>query len=261
MQMRGGQGQSCQEGDTLPAAQQIPVLIVDDEADVLKALEFRFKNFGFSVTTASSGAVALRTLNEVRCPIVVTDVNMPEMTGVEMLKRIREKDPVHPKVFVITGFSQFTLEEIFDAGADGMFEKPFEAKLLAQTIRSAFESRDLRWGKAPGVKPKYQFVRDFQSLSDAQKHRTFNIGRGGLFMAERKILPEVGDLVGFEVHFARGFLPGIGGTGVVRWVRNHDIGSCPAGFGVEINYINEIWRQSFSVYLDSNRLVAYIPRC
>ncbi len=70
------------------------ILIVDDENNILNMLERVLKHDGYSVLTASSGDLALNLIDRYAVDIVLTDIKMPGMDGMELLTKIKEKDPI-----------------------------------------------------------------------------------------------------------------------------------------------------------------------
>lgn len=110
------------------------VLLVDDEREFTAALAERLALRGFDAITAASGAEALEILDRNPPHIVVSDVMMPGLSGMELLKRIRK---YHPRVQVIllTGMScAFDTEEALRLGAFACLMKPLNIKELIDTI-------------------------------------------------------------------------------------------------------------------------------
>lgn len=102
------------------------LLIVDDEADIREMLARHFRFLGYEVETAANGSGALAKLAEVRTEVVISDIVMPEMDGVELLRAVRSQYPmIH--VIMITGY--VTLENALACmrhGADACVFKPLE---------------------------------------------------------------------------------------------------------------------------------------
>ena len=102
------------------------LLIVDDEAEVREMLSRHFRFLGYHVDTASDGNEALRKLAEARTEVVISDIVMPQMDGVELLRAIREQYPM-THVIMITGY--VTLGNALACmrhGADTCIFKPLE---------------------------------------------------------------------------------------------------------------------------------------
>ena len=102
------------------------VLIVDDEEHICKTLSRHLQYLGYDVDTALSGREALSKLEKKKTDVVISDIMMPVMTGVQLLKTIRSEYPM-TRVIMITGY--VTLENALAclrAGADTCIFKPIE---------------------------------------------------------------------------------------------------------------------------------------
>jgi len=69
------------------------ILLVDDEAGIRKVLGISLQDSGYDVHTAENGQEALRLFKEIAPPIVLTDIKMPDMDGIELLRHIKEESP------------------------------------------------------------------------------------------------------------------------------------------------------------------------
>lgn len=115
------------------------ILVVDDEAAVRRVLAKMLRAEGFEVIEAENGRRALTVLSSVVVDTVLLDVMMPEMSGLELCRRIRENDAtVHtPVVFVTAAIDREFRREARAAGADDFLSKPFdEIELLARVQNS-----------------------------------------------------------------------------------------------------------------------------
>lgn len=114
------------------------VLLVDDEEDIRTALSRCLRREGYTLVQAASGAEALSIVQRRQIDIIVTDQMMPEMTGVELLTRIRE---VHPHVvrIVLTGYADFEVVKaaINEAEIFRFLTKPWDDDDLRLTLRNA----------------------------------------------------------------------------------------------------------------------------
>ena len=124
--------------------QRPSVLVVDDEAAILDTLRILLRNEGFEPHVAHGGRNALEQLSGLRPDIVLTDIRMPNVTGVEVLSAAREADPDTP---VILMTAQATLQSAMQAVNEGAFyyiQKPFRNDELIAIVRRAAEHRRLR---------------------------------------------------------------------------------------------------------------------
>jgi signal transduction histidine kinase len=117
------------------------VLLVDDEPDFLENLGRRLELRGFPITLAASGPEALEILDRGPVDVVVLDVRMPGMDGIETLRRIKEN---HPRVEVVLLTGHADLESAMEGMRFGFFDyltKPVELSLLIDKIDDAFQRR------------------------------------------------------------------------------------------------------------------------
>ncbi|MDA8340139.1 MAG: sigma-54 dependent transcriptional regulator [Nitrospiraceae bacterium] len=119
------------------------ILVVDDQKTVCYSLHRFLQSEGYNVHTATSGEDALSVLNDVKPDLVIMDVRMPEMDGLEVLKKIKES---HPKVQVIMMTAFSTTEKAIYAiklGAYDYLAKPFDNDELLIRVKDAIKTREL----------------------------------------------------------------------------------------------------------------------
>jgi two-component system response regulator HydG len=120
------------------------ILIVDDEEALCRALEGDLRRRGFDAFYRTSGARALETIRTEPIDVVVTDLNMPGMTGLELCERVVANRPDLP-VIVLTAFGSLeTAVGAIRAGAYDFVNKPVETDVLAIAIERAARHRDLQ---------------------------------------------------------------------------------------------------------------------
>lgn len=120
------------------------VLIVDDETGILESLGILLRNAGFATHTARGGRAGLEQLTLLQPDIVLSDVRMPDVGGVEILAAARQQDPDTP---VILMTAQATLQSAMQAVNEGAFyyiQKPFRNDELLAILKRAAEHRELR---------------------------------------------------------------------------------------------------------------------
>ncbi len=118
-----------------------PILIVDDEAGIRHSLEGVLKDEGFSCALAKDGPDALFLLSSVHPSLVLLDIWMPGMDGIETLRRIKETSPGTP-VIMMSGHATITTAiKATRIGASDFIEKPLEIDLLLNAVRSALGVR------------------------------------------------------------------------------------------------------------------------
>jgi putative two-component system response regulator len=126
------------------------ILVVDDDPDGLEMISFALSHFGYEVFTASNGREALARLNETGCRLVISDWMMPEMTGIELCRAVRDGE-FNGYIYFILLTSRDGSDDVVEgmsAGADDFIVKPFEPAELKVRIRAGerilgLETRDL----------------------------------------------------------------------------------------------------------------------
>jgi DNA-binding NtrC family response regulator len=121
------------------------ILIVDDEPDILHLLRRILERFGHKVHQAPDGRTALRMYAGNPADVVITDILMPEMDGLEFLTRVREAFP-DARIIALSGGGLVAKEELLrDAvqfGAVGFLKKPFTVEECLEAVRTALEWDD-----------------------------------------------------------------------------------------------------------------------
>ena len=117
------------------------ILVVDDEESLRLSLKFKLKSAGFDVDTAIDGEEALEKLKAKPADVVLLDINMPRMSGIEALTIIRQTYP-QTEAIMLTGFADFsTAIECLKIGAKDYLVKPVDTTELVTRLRSLVRSR------------------------------------------------------------------------------------------------------------------------
>ena len=122
----------------------IPKILVvdDDQASVEAAIEV-LEREGYALFAASGGRKALEILAAENIDVVITDEKMPDLSGIDLLKHIKDNYP-YTQVIILTGYGSIdSAVEATRAGADGYLEKPIQINILRQTAKNALEKRSL----------------------------------------------------------------------------------------------------------------------
>jgi len=121
------------------------ILVIDDEADIRESLEFLLTAEGFRVELANRAMEGLEKLATSSYDLILLDLMMPDLTGIETLAEIRKKD-AHTPVFLITAYGSIDVAvEALKAGANDYFSKPWDnEKLLIEIERMIAQSRLLQ---------------------------------------------------------------------------------------------------------------------
>lgn len=113
------------------------VHVIDDDDAARESLEFLLRSAGNEVRTYESAVAFLKALPAIKSGCIVTDVRMPEVSGIDLLRRLKELD-VRLPVIVITGHGDVTLAvEAMKIGAVDFLEKPYDDEILIGMVQSA----------------------------------------------------------------------------------------------------------------------------
>ena len=117
------------------------VLIVDDEPDIIELLEYNIKKEGFQTKTANDGEQAVAAAKEFKPDIILMDVMMPKMDGIEACRIIKESSKdVDPYVIFLTARAEeYTEVAAFDVGANDFLAKPIKPRALVSRIQSVIK--------------------------------------------------------------------------------------------------------------------------
>ena len=122
------------------------IMVVDDEVVILKTMEQILGRSGYSARCASCGKDALEIVEKEDIHVYFLDLKMPDMNGIELCRKIREKKPL-ACIYAITGYvSDYHIEWCRKAGFDDYFVKPFTVDTILNTAKAAFEKLR-RWKK------------------------------------------------------------------------------------------------------------------
>jgi DNA-binding response OmpR family regulator len=121
-----------------------PVIVVaDDDEDILVLVSFRLDRAGHEVLTARNGQEALDLICERRPDAAVLDVKMPKLTGIDVVKQVRERESVRdtPVILLSAGVQEDTIVRGFEAGANDYIRKPFSPDDLVQRLDEVLAGR------------------------------------------------------------------------------------------------------------------------
>jgi len=127
------------------------ILVVDDEPQIRHSLQTNLQNRNYAVTTVASGEEALEALVRQKPDVVIVDLVLPAMDGIELTRRIREQSPVPIIVLSAIGDERKKVEAL-ESGADDYVTKPFGMEELAARVKSALRRTIMLSGSEPVFK-------------------------------------------------------------------------------------------------------------
>jgi len=117
--------------------EEIKILLVDDEPDILEIISFNLEKVGYQVTTASNGLEALKQAKKTLPHLIILDVMMPELDGIETCERLRQEEQFQDTIimFLTARGEDYSYVAAFDAGADDYVTKPIKPKVLLSKVK------------------------------------------------------------------------------------------------------------------------------
>ncbi|WP_196138277.1 response regulator [Aliikangiella sp. G2MR2-5] len=117
------------------------ILIADDSASIRQMVSFTLKAGGFEVEEAKDGKQAIEIASQNHIDLIISDVNMPEMNGLELTKSLREMSEYRftPILLLTTEFADDKKTQGKDAGATGWIVKPFNPETLIRTVNKVMK--------------------------------------------------------------------------------------------------------------------------
>jgi DNA-binding NtrC family response regulator len=162
------------------------LLIVDDESGILDTLRILLKKEGFEVTVAQGGKAGLEAIRSVGPDLILTDVRMPQVTGLDILQASKEADPMTPVILMTAQASLQSAIQAVNAGAFYYLQKPFANDELVAILRRACEFRQIR------VENKQLKQEIRRSGGPRTGHLTRPIGKSKRFLDALKVADIVG---------------------------------------------------------------------
>jgi len=165
------------------------ILVVDDEKDICEVLDISLSDIGYKVYTAENGEKALRIFREVNPPIVLTDIRMPGIDGIELLRRIKQKNR-DTEVIMITGHGDMDLAiKSLKLEATDFVTKPINDDVLEIALKRARERISMRRQLKEYTENLEELVRE-KSERLVEAERLIAVGQvvEGLSSATRNIM-------------------------------------------------------------------------
>ncbi|HER40379.1 MAG TPA: response regulator transcription factor [Salinimicrobium catena] len=126
----------------------ICILLVDDEPDIIEIIRYNLSSEGYKIVTAENGKQALKVAKKEKPQLIILDVMMPEMDGIETCTQLRKEPDLKETViaFLTARGEDYSQMAGFDAGADDYITKPIKPKVLTSKVKALL--RRFRGGEA-----------------------------------------------------------------------------------------------------------------
>jgi DNA-binding response OmpR family regulator len=240
------------------------ILVVDDEVELCEILADEFTFLGAEVLQAHSGQEAFALFNSHKFDLVLSDVNMPHGNGFELLSHVRNIDQNNPIFFLTTGYSDHTLQDAYDAGAEAIFSKPFNFEEIIERANYFLEPLENRLRtKRFELNQNFKTEITLDNLPFSQSFDLLNISRGGMFIASDSDFPKINEMVHFNIKIKNSDfdMGDFSGIGLCRWVRKSTQDEkMKTGYGLEFIYLEPQALSSLHSLLDRLQTTSFIPK-
>src|SRR5579871_518395 len=234
------------------------ILVVDDEEVICEIMAAWFARHARRVLSAGNGQEALKLLRENHVDVIVSDVRMPVMDGMALVRAVAASVAERPRVIFVTGFSDLQPRDAYALGVEAIIEKPLERHHLLDAVKRSLADRKELWSKPAESLPDDMLAASpvclakFSSLSDALRDGQIAFGRGGLCLKTPHKFREGPVQCRLEFQADQKI---ISGAGMVRW-------TSPAEnlLGIEVLYLDDQCCGWIAGLAESKKLESYIPR-
>lgn len=239
---------------------KIKLLIVDDNEELLDTHSGLFKSLGFHVATAANGQLALDILYAGDFDVVFTDIRMPIMDGVALLKAIRARDARSPSVIVTSGYSDYPADELYQLGANGFLAKPVNSQVIKNILSRALLHKEDLWANKMKLETKSQLTKRYHSFEDMLKQGEIKFGNGGFFISQFDPIDMARQHIRFSINFdQKSFISKLEGVGTIQWIQKENLLNRKKGMGIEFRYLEDQCRQKLSRWIESQNFIPFIP--
>lgn len=143
------------------------IILVDDDQNILTSVSMALEAEGHTVTTYEDGAAALEKINETPPDLVVSDIKMPTMDGMELLRRVRQSSDL-PLIFLTSKDEEIDEVLGLTMGADDYVKKPFSQRLLLERVKAVLRRRQAT--ATPTEEEEKKIIRRGRLTLDPMRH-------------------------------------------------------------------------------------------
>jgi CheY-like chemotaxis protein len=198
---------------------QATILIVDDEPDLREIFSTWIGRDAGRVLTAANGVEALKILESEKIDVLLSDIRMPVMDGLTLVRTIYERRMNIPSIVFVSGYGDISPREMHGLGVEALLEKPLRRAELIRHLHETVTEREERWLQ-PCAEPMAQKVKlQLPSLLAARSGCLFHLGRGGCCFASNQPLFDQ-RTIDLSIDFVKDGLS-LQAQGYVRWFDEH----------------------------------------
>jgi len=229
------------------------ILIADYEPELLEIFTLWLERAGCKVLTAVNGEQALQLLQENHVDALISDIRMPVMDGVTLVRRLHALNLQIPSIIFVSGFGDIDPREVYALGVQAMLPKPLSRQQLLKSVEDCLKGRTELWNEPLAIPPAQSVNLLFESLKTAIESSAFGLGRGGCCFRTDRALSE-DQPIRLAVQFEQDGRC-LEAEGIVRWFRAKE-----SRAGVEFTYLDPAsrgWTTDSLTQLDKRSFIPH----
>ena len=229
------------------------ILLVDDEPMLLEIFSLWLTNGKGSslLSTAADGQQALAMATETSYDLLITDLKMPRMDGISLMRHLAESRRTPPSIIFVSGFGNVDEREMYGLGVEAFLSKPMTRETLISVGEAVLAPRYSLWINRFDVPPRQSILIEASDFSERAHDGGIVLGRGGF--SARYVGPVAPGKVSFDCHLASDGSR-MTGEGFIRW-RSKTEGT----LGIEFSFLEESCRAEIAERITNTIPRAFIP--
>jgi CheY-like chemotaxis protein len=228
------------------------ILIVDDEPQLREIFGFWLTAAGcVNLHSADDGETALAVMKSTPIDLLVTDIRMPTMDGISLVRHLAEIDIPIPSIIFVSGFADVDEREMYSLGAEAFLSKPLINEDFMAAVEKALAERSSLWIAPLRFAPRQSLVLQAEGIRERPEKDSIQLGRGG-FCAHYTGFLKLASIA-FRCSFPEGDHE-IAGHGYVRWQSKTN-----QTIGVEFAFLEEPSRSWLIEKITASNFRSFIP--
>jgi CheY-like chemotaxis protein len=227
------------------------ILLVDDEPDLLEIFGCWLDSKSGRLYRASNGEEALAVLKTTPIDLLVSDVRMPVMDGIALVRCLAELEKPIPSVVFVSGFGDIDQREMYSLGVEAFLSKPVSREDFIDVLKKAAAERSALWLDPVVATSRQSLVLHAECVGGIASAKSIHFGRGG-FSGHTKESLVLGK-VSFQCRVGSGQSE-MSGQGIVRWYSRAD-----QAVGIEFSFLDPPCRSWVLREIAAARPRSFIP--
>jgi len=233
----------------------IIILVVDDEQELCDQMEFWLERWGYKPITAGSGVEAIECLKTHKVDCIITDLQMTNGTGQELIEAVKEKNETQNiPVICTSGYTNMLTRDLFNMGAEALFVKPLKMEALEKFLEELLSDGEHHVKRSyPRVNCLGRAVCDVSGVNKKCVGEITNLSFTGLFVStEGGETPGVDNdtVMDITLYGKNGEIQ-LKATGQIVWSTESSTGNAEPGFGVQFIEMSGTNQQILAEYINN----------